>query len=132
MALGTLRVENALAYPGASPLRYVRQLGGEGQAVSAGQPVQPISERSDMVGISWKDGSFTLTLIQPNGVALPVQGDNGNVIHLIGPNYDYYFLRNAAPGSWAIVIKPINPGAYGTGFSLINGLVKGASVISRT
>ncbi len=131
-ALDTLKVENAVAYPGASPLRYVRQLGMEGQAVSAGQSAQYISERSDMIGLSWKDGGFKLALIQPNGVALPVQGDNGNVIHLIGPNYDYYFLRNAAPGSWTIVIQPINPGASGTGFSLINGLVKGATVISQT
>ncbi|MDD4652842.1 MAG: hypothetical protein PHQ34_11495 [Methanothrix sp.] len=131
-ALNALKVENAVAYPGASPLRYVRQLGMEGQAVSSDQKAQLISERSDMVGLTWKEGSFKLTLIQPNGVALPVQGDNRNVIHLIGTNYDYYFLRNATPGSWAIVIQPINTGASGTGFSLINGLVKGAAVISRT
>jgi hypothetical protein len=85
-----------------------------------------------MVGLTWKDGSFKLNLIQPNGVALPVQGDNRNVIHLIGSNYDYYFLRNAAPGSWTIVVRPINTGASGTGFSLINGPVKGAAVISKT
>ena len=130
-ALNALKVENAVAYPGAPPLRYVRQLGLDGQAIFAGQSAPSISERSEMIGLSWKYGGFTLTLIQPNGVALPVQGDNGNVIHLIGPNYDYYFLRNAVPGSWAIVIQPINPGASGTGFSLINGLVKGAAVISR-
>ncbi|OPY52294.1 MAG: hypothetical protein A4E49_01901 [Methanosaeta sp. PtaU1.Bin112] len=130
-ALNALNVENAVAYPGASPLKYVRQLGLESQATSVGQAAQSISERSEMIGLSWKDASFSMTLIQPNGVALPLQGDNRNVIHLIGPNYDYYFLRNAAPGSWAIVIQPINPGASGTGFSLINGLVKGASVINR-
>ena len=84
-----------------------------------------------MIGLSWKDASFTLTLIQPNGSALPVQGDNQNVIHLIGSNYDYYFLRNAAQGNWGIEIRPINPGANGVGFSLINGLVKGAAIINQ-
>jgi hypothetical protein len=127
-----LKVENSVAYPGASPVKYERLLGLEGQATYAGQTAQSISERSEMIGLSWKDGGFKLTLIQPNGVALPIQGDNGNVIHLIGPNYDYYFLRNAAPGSWTIVVQPINSGASGTGFSLINGPVKGAAVISKT
>jgi hypothetical protein len=130
-ALNALKVENAVAYPGASPLRFVRSLGLEGQAISAYSTEQSISERSEMVGLSWKDASFTLTLIQPNGSVLPVQGDNRNVIHLIGPNYDYYFLRNAAQGNWGIEIRPINPAANGAGFSLISGLVKGAAVINR-
>jgi len=130
-ALNTLKVENAVAYPGASPLKFMRSLGYEGQAISVYQTGQSISERSEMIGLSWKDASFTLTLIQPNGSALPVQGDNRNVIHLIGSNYDYYFLRNAAQGNWGIEIRPINPGANGAGFSLINGLVKGASIINQ-
>jgi hypothetical protein len=124
-------VENAVAYPGASPLKFVRSLGLEGQTISAYQTEPSISERSEMIGLSWKDASFTLTLIQPNGIALPVQGDNRNVIHLIGPTYDYYFLRNAAQGNWGIEIRPINQGANGAGFSLINGLVKGAAIINR-
>jgi hypothetical protein len=53
------------------------------------------------------------------------------VIHLIGPYYDYYFLKNAAQGNWGIEIRPINPGANGAGFSLINGLVKGATIINQ-
>jgi len=132
-ALNTLKVENAVAYPGASPLKFVRSLGLEGQAVSGYQAEQFISERSEMIGLSWKDAGFTLMLIQPNGSALPVQGDNRNVIHLIGPYYDYYFLRNAAPGNWGIEIRPINPNmvAGGVGFSLINGLVKGAAIINQ-
>jgi hypothetical protein len=112
-------------------MKYVRQLGGEAQATSVGLTAQSISERSEMIGLSWKDASFSMTLIQPNGVALSVQGDNRNVIHLIGPNYDYYFLRNAAAGSWGIVIQPINLAASGTGFSLINGQVRGAAIISK-
>jgi hypothetical protein len=48
---------------------------------------------------------------------------------LVGPNYDYYFLRNAAIGNWSIEIRPLNPGNDGVGFSLIIGLVKGAAPI---
>ena len=80
-----------------------------------------------MIGISWKDASLTLTLIQPDGRAFPVQGDNQNVIHLVGSNYDYYFLRSTAKGVWGIRVMPINTGANGVGFSLITGLVKGAA-----
>jgi hypothetical protein len=109
----------------------VRSLGYEGQAISGYQTEQSISQRSEMIGLSWKDASFTLTLIQPSGSTLPVQGDNRNVIHLIGPTYDYYFLRNAAQGNWGIEIMPINPGANGAGFSLISGLVKGAAIINQ-
>jgi len=130
-ALNALKVENAVAYPGASPLKFVRSLSYEGQAISGYQTEPSISERSEMIGLSWKEASFTLTLIQPNGSALPVQGDNRNVIHLIGPTYDYYFLRNAAQGNWGIEIRPINPGANGAGFSLISGLVKGAAIINQ-
>jgi hypothetical protein len=128
-ALNTLKVENGIAYPGTSPLRFVRSLGLENQAVSGYQGYQTglsISERAEMIGLSWKDASFTLTLIQPDGSALPVQGNNQNVMHLVGLNYDYYFLRSAAIGNWGIEVKPINPGANGVGFSLITGLVKGA------
>jgi len=125
-ALNTLKVENGIAYPGALPLKFVRSLGLEDQAVSGYQTGPSISERAEMIGISWKDYGFTLTLIQPNGSILPVQGDNRNVMHLVGSNYDYYFLRSAAIGNWGLEVKPINPGANGVGFSLITGLVKGA------
>jgi len=84
-----------------------------------------------MIGLSWKDASFSLTLIQPNGIALPAQGDNLNVMHLAGTNYDYYFLRNAARGNWGIEIRPLNPSSNGVGFSLITGLVKGAVPINQ-
>ena len=84
-----------------------------------------------MIGLSWKDARFNLNLIQPNGSILPVQGDNQNVVHLVGTNYDYYFLRNAAIGNWSIEIRPINPGTNGVGFSLITGLVKGAAPINQ-
>jgi hypothetical protein len=125
-ALNTLKVENGIAYSGASPLRFVISLGLEDQAVSGNQTGLPISERAEMIGLSWKDGGFTLTLIQPDGSTLPVQGDNRNVMHLVGLNYNYYFLRGAAIGNWSIEVMPINPGANGVGFSLITGLVKGA------
>jgi hypothetical protein len=130
-ALNTLKVENGIAYPGASPLMFVRSLGLEDQAVSGYQTGPSISERAEMIGLSWKNDGFTLTLIQPNGSILPVQGDNRNVMHLVGSNYDYYFLRSAAIGNWGIEVKPINPGANGVGFSLITGLVKGAAPINQ-
>ncbi len=131
-ALNTLEVENGIVYPGASPLKFVRSLGLEDQAVSGYQTGPSISERSEMIGLSWKDYGFTLTLIQPNGSILPVQGDNRNVMHLVGPNYDYYFLRSAAIGNWGLEVKPINPGANAVGFSLITGLVKGAVPLNQT
>ncbi|MFZ2470745.1 MAG: hypothetical protein WAW52_02260 [Methanothrix sp.] len=130
-ALNTLKVENGIAYPGASTQKFVRSLGLEDQAVSGYQTGLLISERAEMIGLSWKDTSFALTLIQPNGSTLSVQGDNQNVVHLLGSNYDYYFLRNAAKGNWGIEVKPINPGANGVGFSLITGLVKGAAPINQ-
>ena len=130
-ALNALKVENGIAYPGASPLKFVRSLGLEDQAVSGYQTGPSISERAEMIGLSWKDEGFTLTLIQPNGSILPVQGDNRNVMHLVGSNYDYYFLRSAAIGNWGLEVKPINPGANGVGFSLITGLVKGAAPINQ-
>ena len=130
-ALNALKVENGIAYPGASPLKFVRTLGIEDQAVSGYQTGPSISERAEMIGLSWKDEGFTLTLIQPNGSILPVQGDNRNVMHFVGSNYDYYFLRSAAIGNWGLEVKPINPGANGVGFSLITGLVKGAAPINQ-
>jgi len=130
-ALNMLKVENGMAYPGPSPLKFIRSLGLEDQAISAYQTGPSISEKAEMIGLSWKDGVFTMTLIQPNGSVLPVQGDNRNVIHLVGPNYDYYFLRSAAQGNWGIEVKPIAPGANGVGFSLITGLVKGAAPINQ-
>jgi len=130
-ALNTLKVENGIAYPGVSPLKFVRSLGLDDQAVSGYQTGPSISERAEMIGLSWKDDGFTLTLIQPNGSILPVQGDNRNVMHLVGSNYDYYFLRSAAIGNWGIDVKPINPGTNGVGFSLITGLVKGAVPLNQ-
>ena len=125
-ALNTLKVENGITYPSASPLRFARML-GENQAISVNQMGQSISEQAEMIGLSWKDARSNLTLIQPNGSALPAQGDNQNVVHLVGSNYDYYFLSSsAAKGNWSIEVKPIIPSSNGVGFSLITGLVKGA------
>jgi hypothetical protein len=126
-----LKVENGIAYSSASPLMFMRSLGLEDQVVSGYQKQLPILERAEMIGLSWKDARFTLTLIQPDGSAFPVQGDNMNVMHLVGSNYDYYFLRSAAKGIWGIEVKPINSGANGVGFSLITGQVKGAALINH-
>lgn len=125
-ALDTLKVDNGIAY---SSAMFSRSLGLAGQSFSGYQSPPSISERAEMIGLSWKDASFTLTLIQPDGRAFSVQSDNQNVIHLSGSNYDYYFLRSPAKGIWGIEVKPINPGANGVGFSLITGLVKGAAPI---
>ena len=126
-ALGALQVNNGLAYPGTSPLRFARLLGYENQATSAIQigSVQSTAEQAEMIGLSWKDVSFSLTLIQPDGTALPAVGDGQNVVHVAGNNYDYYFLKNAGKGNWYIDIKPINPTSNGAAYSLISGQVKG-------
>ena len=130
-ALDTLKVENGIAYSSASPPMFVRSLGSNDHAVSGYQNPPSISEQAEMIGISWKDAYFTLTLIQPDGRAFPVQGENQNVIHLMGSNYDYYFLRSTAQGIWGIKVMPVNTGANGAGFSLITGLVKGAAPINH-
>jgi hypothetical protein len=122
--LGPLRVENGMAYAGVSPLRFTRVL-GVNQPVSGSQSGPLISEQAEMIGLAWKDAFFNLTLIQPNGIALPAQSDSRDVMHLVGANYNYYFLKSPARGNWTIEIRPINPGANGAGFSLLTGLVKG-------
>jgi len=69
-ALSDLTVENAVAYYGSSPIRYVRQMGQEGSPSQN----KTISEQAEMVGLSWNDGAFSLTLIQPNSAILSPQG----------------------------------------------------------
>jgi len=88
-------------------------LGLGDQTISGYQTGLSISQWAEMIGLSWKDAGFTLTLIQPDGITLPAKADNQNVMHLVGSNYDYYFLSN------------------GVGFSLITGLVKGAVSINQ-
>ncbi len=125
-ALDTLEVENGIAYPSASPLRFVRDL-GRNQAVSGYQSNLLISDQAEMIGLSWQTSTFTVVLIQPDGSVLPLKGDNQNVLHLMGSNYDYYYLRSPAKGNWNVEIRPANPGTGGEGFSLITGLVRGAA-----
>lgn len=126
-ALGALQVNNGLAYPNTSPLRFARLLGYETQAAPTVQigMIQSTTEEAEMIGLTWKDASFSMTLVQPNGTALPAVGDGQNVIHVAGTNYNYYFLKNAAKGSWYIEIKPIDPSSNGAAYSLITGQVKG-------
>jgi hypothetical protein len=124
-SLSPLRVENGMAYAGVSPLRFTRVL-GTNQPVSGSQSGPLISEQAEMIGLAWKDAFFNLTLVQPNGSALPAQSDSRDEVHLVGSNYNYYFLKSPARGNWTIEIRPINPGANGAGFSLLTGLVKGA------
>jgi hypothetical protein len=125
-ALDTLNVENGIAYSSASPLRFVKEL-GRNQAVSGYQSNLLISDQAEMIGLSWQTSTFTVVLIQPDGSVLPLKGDNQNVLHLMGSNYDYYFLRSPARGNWNVEIRPANPGTGGEGFSLITGLVRGAA-----
>jgi hypothetical protein len=86
---------------------------------------QATGEEAEMIGLSWKDSSFKMTLVQPNGTALPASGDGVNVIHVSGTTYDYYFLKQPAKGSWYVDIAPINPASTGAAYSLISGQVKG-------
>ena len=125
-ALDTLKVENGIAYSSASSLRFVREL-GRNQAVPGYQSNLLISDQAEMIGLSWQTNPFTVVLIQPDGSVLPLKGDNQNVLHLMGPNYDYYYLRSPAKGNWNVEIRPANPGTGGEGFSLITGLVRGAA-----
>lgn len=124
-AIGDLRVENAIAYPGVSPFRFVRAMGAE--LAMTGSQNKPISELAQMIGLSWNEAAFSLTLIKPDGSVQSPQGDNVNVVHLLGWNYDYYFLKSPAPGNWTVQVTPTNAASSGTVFSLITGLVKGAS-----
>jgi len=126
-ALGVLQVNNGLAYPSTSPLRFARLLGYETETTPAVQigMIQSAGEKADMIGLSWKDSSFSMTLVRPDGTALPAAGDGVNVVHVSGSTYDYYFLKNAAKGSWYVEIKPVNPSSTGAAYSLISGQVKG-------
>jgi len=99
---------------------------GMGQAGSASQN-RTISDQAQMVGLPWNEDAFSLTLIQPNTAILSPMGDNINVAHLVGWNYDYYFLKSPSPENWTVQITPVNAATTGTGFLLITGLVKGAA-----
>lgn len=124
-ASSDLRVDNAAAYSGSLPSLFIMEI----RSAQAGSALQnrTISEQAQMVGLSWNEAAFSMVLIQPNSTILSTQGDNVNVVHLMGWNYDYYFLRSPSPGNWTVQVTPINAATTGTGFSLITGLVKGAS-----
>ena len=125
-ALETLKVENGIAYSSAPPLRFVRLL-GQNQTASGNQSDLSMSDQAEMIGLSWQTSPFSVVLIQPDGSVLPVKGDGQKVLHLIGSNYDYYFLHEPAKGNWSVDIWPRNSGTGGEGFSLITGLVRGAA-----
>ena len=124
-ALDTLQVENGVAFSSGSGIRFARQMGASKVYQLPGD--QNITDRAEMVGLSWPvDGSpFTLALTQPNGTILSVQDYDENALHLTGSNYDYYFLRNPAKGYWNVVVTPAQSVPNGIGFSLISGLVEG-------
>ena len=124
-ALDTLQVENGVALSSGSGIRFSRQMGTS--KVYQIPDGQNISDRAEMVGLSWPVGGipFTLTLIQPNGITLTVKDDDKDALHLTGSNYDYYFLRDPAKGYWTVVVTPEQSSASGAGFSLISGMVKG-------
>jgi len=124
-ALDTLQVENGIALSSESGIRFARQMGSS--KVYQLSDSQNITDRAEMVGLSWPVGGipFTLTLIQPNGTTLSVQDGDKDALHITGTNYDYYFLRNPVKGYWTAVVKPEQSSASGIGFSLISGLVEG-------
>jgi len=122
-----LQVYNGLAYPAATPISFTRNLGSPAQIASIGQvALSATINQWEMIGLSWKDAGFKMTLIQPNKTVLPAQGDGRNVVHLTGSNYDYYFLKSPPAGNWTVQIVPVNAASSGTGYSLISGLVQGA------
>ncbi|MGV8125770.1 MAG: hypothetical protein ACP5PV_00985 [Methanothrix sp.] len=121
-----LQVYNGLAYPGATPISFTRDLGSPAQIASIGRVALSAMNQWEMIGLSWKDAGFKMTLVQPNKIVLPAQGDGRNVVHLTGSNYDYYFLRSPPAGDWTAQIMPVNAATSGTGYTLISGLVQGA------
>jgi len=125
LAAEALQVYNGLAYPGAKPISFERELGSPAQVASVGRMALSAMNQWEMIGLAWKEAGFNMTLIQPNKIALPAQGDGQNVVHFNGSNYDYYFLRNPAAGIWTVQIMPVNAASSGTGYSLISGLVQG-------
>ena len=124
-ALDSLQVENGVAYSSGSGIRFSRQMGTS--KVYQQSSGQNLSDRAEMVGVSWPEKGipFTLTLTQPNGTILSVQDDDMDAMHLTGSNYDYYFLRNPAKGYWTVVVTPTQSASNGIGFSLISGMVEG-------
>jgi len=127
-AIGSAKVENAVAYTTGLPLKFSRQLGYD-QVASVSQGIVQATERAEMVGLTWQSNPFSVTLIKPDGSILSPDSDRQNIKHVTGTNYDYYFLRNPAKGKWNIEIRPINTGTRGEGFSLITGLVAGAAPV---
>lgn len=125
-AIGSAKVESAVAYAAGQPLRFSRPFGYD-QAASTAQGINQVAESAEMVGLSWQSSPFSVTLIEPDGSILSPDSDRQNIKHVTGTNYDYYFLRNPAKGIWNIEIRPINPDSRGEGFSLITGLVSGAA-----
>ena len=121
-----LQVYNGLAYPEATPISFTRDLGSPAQIASIGQVALSAMNQWEMIGLSWKDAAFKLTLVQPNKIVLPAQGDGRNVVHLTGSKYDYYFLKSPPAGDWTVQIMPVNAATSGTGYSLLSGLVQGA------
>jgi hypothetical protein len=125
LAAEALQVYNGLAYPGAKPTGFDRELGSPPQVASVGRMALSAMNQWEMIGLAWKKAGFNMTLIQPNKIALPAQGDGQNVVHFTGSNYDYYFLRSPTAGIWTVQIMPVNAASSGTGYSLISGLVQG-------
>lgn len=125
LAAEALQVYNGLAYPGAKPISFERELGSPAQVASVGRMALSAMNQWEMIGLAWKEAGFKMTLIQPNKTALPAQGDGQNVVHLTGSTYDYYFLRSPTAGIWTVQIMPVNAASSGTGYSLISGLVQG-------
>ena len=121
-----LQVYNGLAYPRATPISFIRVLGSPAEIASIGRTSLSAMNQWEMIGLSWKEASFKMTLIQPNKIVLPAQVDGRNVVHLTGANYDYYFLRSPPAGNWTVQIMPVNAATGGTGYSLLSGLVQGA------
>ncbi|OPY51063.1 MAG: Dictyostelium (slime mold) repeat protein [Methanosaeta sp. PtaU1.Bin060] len=125
-AIGSAKVENGIAYTAGQTIKFSRAIGYY-QAASAVQGINQAAESAEMVGLSWQSNPFSVTLKKPDGSILSPDSDSQNIKHIIGTNYDYYFLRNPSRGMWNIEISPINPGTGGEGFSLITGLVGGTA-----
>jgi len=125
-ATGSLKVENGVIAAYEPSMRFIRQLGYQDQASSASLNPVPTLERAEMIGLTWQGSPLTMTLTKPDGSILYSDGTNPDVVRVKGSNYEYYFLKSPAVGSWNIGVQPSNQMVSGERFTLITGPVSGA------
>ncbi len=126
VALESVKMENGVAYSSGSPLSFVRQI-TDSQISLLDSTGTSLSERSEMIGITWQNSPLTMTLFKPDGSTFSGTESSQDVIHMTGSNYDYYFLRSPEKGNWYVKVDASGAGSSGEKYSLISGQVKGGA-----